>query len=194
MFVRFLSKMNGRNSVEKAYYLIKEFWIYLKLSCSPYARRIQRFLALPYCYLFLVDWQTIPVGRIQVLRDFFYIYFVLKYFPDNYSPCRLWEKPRDQWVYYYGSNYDPYQRHRLGRYVQPSKYSVVYEDKWLCHELCAAKAIPVPPLLALIRPKDRLQDVLRDVSAAHPEIRRFVVKPVDGRGGAPGKDCCKERW
>ena len=63
----------------------------------PIIRRILRFIALPYCYFFLVNWKECTASRLQVLKDLLYIFFKLKYYPDNYSPCRFWEKDRKEW-------------------------------------------------------------------------------------------------
>ena len=93
-------------------------WRRLGRWACPYRRRLVRFLALPYCYLRLVDWRQCRASRVRVLLDLLYIFFRLKYFPGNYSPCRLWEKERRQWVRYYGSGYDAYQRARLQREVR----------------------------------------------------------------------------
>ena len=94
-----------------------QFWF----ACVPYVRRFLRFLALPYCFS-KVNWKECTKTKTQVAFDFLYIFFRLKYFPDNYSPCRLWEKNRAEWAYYYGSNYDPYQRRQLRKVVQPAAY------------------------------------------------------------------------
>ena len=92
----------------------------------PLIRRVIRFLALPYCFFKMIDWKECQISKYQVLRDLLYIFFRLKYFPDNYSLCRLWEKERTQWAYYYGSIYDAYQRSQLRCSVGKKKYEELF--------------------------------------------------------------------
>lgn len=144
-------------------------------------RRILRFLALPYCYFVYVNWKECPATRLQVAKDFFYIFFYLKYFPINYSLCRLWEKPREEWKFYYGSVYDAWQRSRLRKEVFPLVYRIVYDDKSLTHRLCEANGLPVPEFMGIINP-DECRVFLDDLFKKHPE-KTFIIKPLSGRGG-----------
>ena len=59
----------------------------------------------------MVNWDECDRNKILVCYDHLYIFFALKYFPDNYTSCRLWEKPRSEWKYYYGRGYDPLANH-----------------------------------------------------------------------------------
>lgn len=147
----------------------------------PVIRRVLRFFALPYCYVNCVNSEVRPLKRTQVIKDFIFIFFRLKYFPDNYSLCRLWEKPRNEWAAYYGSIYDPLQRGRLRRKVLPLKYRIVYDDKYLCHQLCIANGIPAPELHGVVDP-EKFYRRASSLLAAQPE-RALIVKPLSGRGG-----------
>ena len=147
----------------------------------PLIRRILRFLALPYCYFVYVNWEVCPRSRTQVIKDLLFIFFKLKYFPDNYSLCRLWEKPRNEWAEYYGSIYDPLQRAKLRRKVLPMRYRVVYDDKHLCHQLCIANNIPVPEFHGIVD-RDNFHHIASALLVAEPQ-RALIVKPFTGRGG-----------
>ncbi len=147
----------------------------------PLIRRFLRFLALPYFCFVNVSCKECTATKVQVLKDSLYIFFKLKYSPDNYSLCRLWEKPHKEWSYYYGSIYDPYQRGKLRRAVLPKKYGLLYDNKEICYELCVAKRIPLPVQYGVV--DDRTFKILiRDIFRIQPS-KRVIVKPVDGRGG-----------
>ena len=118
----------------------------------PYIRRIIRFCLLPYCYFKLVPWHECTRSRINVLKDLLYIFFVLKYYPDNYGPCRLWEKDKSEWSFYYGSSYDPYQRQKLRKFVQRYDYRILYEDKELWQQFAKGLHIALPPYFGVIDP------------------------------------------
>ena len=154
----------------------------VKRELTPYARRLVRFMALPYCYFFQINWRECTASRLRVALDLLYIFFELKYYPDNYSPCRLYEKPRCEWPYYYGSGYDPYQRHRLRREVQPQEYQILFENKEVCHQLCRGNELPVPRMLGALDPREeyrvRLAGLLSSSSTS-----RAIIKPVLGSAG-----------
>jgi hypothetical protein len=145
-------------------------------------RRMIRFLALPYCYFKLVNWKECSASRLQVIIDLLYIFFKLKTFPDNYSPCRLWELDRELWKYYYGSSYHPYQRKKLRKEVQQYAYQILYNDKSVCDQLCKGIGIKLPVTFGIIKPKDdyhkKIQDVFRDSGA-----EKLIIKPIMGHAG-----------
>src|SRR6056297_802144 len=125
------------------------------LSESPaFIRRFLRFLALPYCYFFYINWKICKVSRLRVIYDLFYIFFGLKFFPENYSLCHLWEKKRSDWKYYYGSVYDALQRSRLRKEVFPIKYRIIFDDKNVCHQLCIANHLPAPYQFGIVSPDE----------------------------------------
>ena len=148
----------------------------------PYVRRFIRFLALPYCYFNMINWDECTASRLQVARDLLYIFFVLKYFPDNYSPCRLWEKARRDWILYYGSIYDPYQRSRLRKHVQRKAYEIVFQDKEICYKLCMASGLPLPRQFGLLEPTEDYREQIRSMLTENG-VERIIVKPVTGKGG-----------
>ncbi len=148
----------------------------------PVIRQILRFFALPYCYFFYVNWKECTASKFQVAKDLWYIFFKLKYYPDNYSKCRLWELPRREWIYYYGSVYNPWQRWKLRKEVFPIKYRLLYDDKNICYLLCKANQIPVPVgqgLVDTVSFKKRICDLFKEC----PD-KTLIVKPIEGRGGA----------
>lgn len=148
----------------------------------PYFRRFLRFLALPYCYFRLVNWAECKASKLQVLKDLFYIFFALKYFPDNYSLCRLWEKDRSEWIYYYGSIYDPYQRSRLRKKVQKKEYEIIFQDKNICYKLCQASNLPLPRQYGVIEPFGDYKKFIKLIFDKN-EITQLMIKPVAGKGG-----------
>jgi hypothetical protein len=161
---------------------IKEKISFLLSSLVPYFRRIIRFFALPYAFVFMVDWDECNIGKIQVTKDFFYIFFHLKYYPDNYSSCRLWEIKREEWKFFYGSNYDPYQRGKLRRFVQPKKYEILYEDKQVCYQLCKAANIPLPVQYATVSAGDNYIKIFNEIFK-RTNGKKFIIKPTLGRAG-----------
>ncbi|MCR8915811.1 hypothetical protein FDP08_03460 [Marinobacter panjinensis] len=146
----------------------------------PYIRRFLRFLALPYCFS-KVNWKECTKSKTQVAFDFLFIFFRLKYYPDNYSPCRLWEKSKSEWVYYYGSNYDPYQRRQLRKSVQPRAYEIVFQDKVLSEMLCTAKNIATPEIIRIVKEGENIERVAQEL--AKRELRNLIFKPRSGKGG-----------
>lgn len=149
-------------------------------SGAPYIRRFFRFLALPYCFS-KVNWSECSKSKSQVAFDFIYIFFRLKYYPDNYSPCRLWEKSRSEWQFYYGSNYDPYQRRQLRKYVQPRIYEIVFQDKVISEMLCMSKNIPSPEIIKIVNEGESLEHVALELSIQ--KLNNLIFKPRSGKGG-----------
>ena len=148
----------------------------------PVIRMALRFAALPYCYLKLVNWDQCTASRIQVLKDLFYIFFKLKYFPYNYSPCRLWEKTRKEWHFYYGSIYEPYQRSKLRREVQKFEYIYLFDNKEISEIICRGIGISMPKYYGVVSPymnyTERIQGVV-----LNDKRKKLMIKPVMGQGG-----------
>ncbi len=148
----------------------------------PHLRQFLRFLALPYCYFFLVDWRECSASRLQVVRDFLHIFFVLRNFPDNYASCRLFEKDRREWPFYFGSSYNPFQRGKLCKVVQPFEYQVLFEDKEVCQRLCRGADLAIPRACGVLDPARPLPEQVHDLCAGaggHP----LIAKPVTGNSG-----------
>ena len=167
---------------EKIYYTLINFFSNLGTTIIPYSRRFLRFLALPYAYFYMMDWDECKASRIKVAFDFLYIFFILKYFPDNYSLCRFWEKDRSEWKYYYGSIYNPYNRARLRKKVQLDEYRILFDDKEVCYQLCQSANLPLPRQFAVIDDTGDIHKLLKDL---HQEtgLDKFIIKPVTGKGG-----------
>ncbi len=149
---------------------------------NPYARRLIRFIALPYCYFYMIDWNQCTASRWQVINDFFYIFFILRYFPDNYAQCRLWEKTRDEWAFYYGSIYDSYQRAAFEKEVVKVNYRNIFSDKEIVGQLCKSEDIPHPICLCCLDIYDNSIEIISEKLKENPETR-LILKPVNGSGG-----------
>lgn len=152
-----------------------------KCSLLPHIRMLFRFIALPYAYFILVNWNECKASRWQVFKDFIYIFFVLRDFPDYYTVLRLWERDRAEWKYFYGSNYNPYQRAALQKYLQPVEYNILFEDKYICHQLCDSGGIPVPEFLGYIQPAENYLQKITDIVDQIDD--KIIIKDCRGRGG-----------
>lgn len=153
-----------------------------RVALTPYARRGLRLLALPVCCLKLAGSEECRVSRARALLDMLYIFFRLKYLPENYVACRMWEWDRRDWPLFYGSIYDSYQRGRLRREVQPEEYKILFDDKHLCQVLCAAAGLPVPRLIGRADSDEELRRLVQSALAAEPDLR-LILKPLIGSGG-----------
>lgn len=151
-------------------------------SVTPHLRMFLRFLALPYCFFFLINWQECKKSKLRVCGDLLYIFFVLKYYPYNYSLCRLWEKPRADWALYYGSIYEPYQQARLSRDVQREAYKIIFDDKEVCHQICKSLDLPLPRQVGILDPESSYTRDLEKFLDDHPD-NDLIIKPVRGAGG-----------
>jgi len=148
----------------------------------PYIRRVIRFALLPHCYFKLVPWQECTRSRIKVLADLLYVFFVYKYYPENYGPCRFWEKDKNEWRFYYGSSYDPYQRQKLRKFVQRADYRILYEDKELWQQFAMGLQVSLPRYFGVVDPggsyKEKIKTILDEKHNG-----RIIIKPVTGRAG-----------
>ena len=152
------------------------------LSEAPaFVRRILRFLALPYCYSHYINWKECDAPRLRVLYDLIYIFFHLKFFPENYSLCHLWRKKRSEWKYYYGSVYDALQRSRLRKKVFPLEYRILFDDKNVCYQLCRANNLPVPDQFGVVA-INGIRNFLLNLFM-NQQSKKFIIKPLKGRGG-----------
>jgi len=148
----------------------------------PHFRQFLRFLGLPYCFFFLVNWKECTAPPLRGASGLLYIFFVLRSYPDNYSNCRLFEKPRSTWDVYYGSNYNPFQRGKLFREVQPPEYQVVFEDKEVCQRVCQGLGFTVPRMVGSLDPGRPLAGQLTALLASEPDGEYFA-KPATGSAG-----------
>lgn len=149
---------------------------------SVIGARIIRFLAIPYAMATRIDWPNCPRNVLVVLFDHLYIFFRLGYYPDNYGQCRLWEKKRSEWKYYWGSGYDPYVVSLLHRKVQRRDCDVLFEDKEVCYELCRSYGLPLPRQYVTLNPGNGAASAIRGIFGdGHPH--QLLLKPIGGSGG-----------
>jgi glutathione synthase/RimK-type ligase-like ATP-grasp enzyme len=147
----------------------------------PLLRRIQRFAALPICFMG-IKWDQCRKKKISVIFDLLYIYFFLKDYPDNYMQCRLFEKNKNLWTYYYGSGYNPLQRKHLSKNVWIKKYQIIFNDKRITQQLCKASSLPTPRIIGLITTKEELWSILEGFQNENYE-NGYIIKPIDGSAG-----------
>lgn len=170
------------NAIDKYYMAIMECGKTYISKMAPHLRMLIRFFALPYAYFILMNWKECMASPYQVFKDFIYIFFVLKDFPDYYSVFRLWEKDRSEWKFYYGSIYNPYQRGKLRKEIQKKEYEILFEDKFVCHQLCAGAGIPVPEFLGYVQPADDFINYVSGLFDNKSNIK-IIIKSSRGKGG-----------
>lgn len=163
---------------ERATFAVRE----LGRALVPYLRRAVRLAALPWLFFTQIDRRECPLPAWRIAADLSYIFFVLKYFPDNYAACRLWEVPRESWVWYYGSSYNPYPRAQLRRAVQRPQYTALFEDKEVADLLCRGVGLPQPRLLGVLDPDADYRAEL-PAMVARAGLAAAIVKPVGGAAG-----------
>jgi hypothetical protein len=150
---------------------------------APYFRQLLRFLALPYCLTSSVDWNECPRSWPSVAADMLYIFFRLGYYPDNYGKCRLWEIPRSDWRWYYGSGYNPFQRARLSRKVQRPAYKIMFHDKQVAQLLAESLGIRMPGCRGYIESGRTIQEFLTELARRYGTSGELIIKPVLGKAG-----------
>lgn len=143
---------------------------------------IFRFIALPYCFVKQINWNHCDKSYFQIMKDLIYIFFRLGYYPDNYSPCRLWEKTREEWSYYYGSTYNPLQRYKLRKEVQRYEYQILFNDKVVCDQLCKSINVRMPKTYGVINKNDSYNAIIRNIFVAH-KMHKLILKPIMGHAG-----------
>lgn len=149
----------------------------------PLIRQALRFCALPYCYTKLINWKLCKQSKARVAFDLMNIFFKLKYFPDNYSPCRFWEQDPKEWVYYYGSCYHPQQRARLRKNVQPFDRLIVFNDKVLCEQFCRGMNVQIPESFGVITPDMEYKKKIHQ-AFTFSLVDKLIIKPILGRSGS----------
>jgi glutathione synthase/RimK-type ligase-like ATP-grasp enzyme len=169
--------------VEQLIEALKARWRAVSTVIKPYLRQMLRIAALPYCYSYQVDWTSCTRSRLGVAWDLIYIFVKYGYYPDNYGQCRLYDRPRSQWKYYFGSGYNPFQRALLEKSIQPAKYHVLFEDKEVCQQICQGSGLPVPRLVAVLPPQETVASLLNRIQS-EVQSRQLIMKPVSGLGGA----------
>lgn len=149
---------------------------------NPIIDRFVDFFGLPNCYLKIISFGECKKAGLSIVLDLLELYFGYKTFPDHYGPCRLWEVKKDEWKYYYGSNYRSYQRARLRRKVQPSEYTIVFDDKSICESLCREIGVNMPHTLGVIRAGENYEWSI-ETFFNNSESNVLFVKPLRGAAG-----------
>ncbi|MEM0895884.1 MAG: ATP-grasp fold amidoligase family protein [Verrucomicrobiota bacterium] len=144
--------------------------------------RFLRFLSLPYLVATSVNREECRRNSILVYLDFLYIFFRLGGYPDHYTACRLWEKPKSEWKFFYGRGYDPRAIARRNRRARRAECDVLFEDKEVCYQLCQSFGFPLPAQHAVLDPNDDLEPALTDIFD-QSTTETLYLKPVGGDGG-----------
>lgn len=106
----------------------------------------------------------------------------MKYYPDNYGPCRLWEKDRKELTCYYGSSYNSYPRDKLRKKVQPFEYQILFDDKSVCGQLCKGIDVIMPKSFGIISPFDDFQGKIKNIFE-NSKLDKLIIKPILGHAG-----------
>ena len=147
-----------------------------------YYDRMRQFFALPGCYHRIRSSKDCNRSRIGLALDLLSLFFTYKTFPDNYGPCRLWELNKDDWRFFYGSNYSPHQLARLRNRVQPAEYRILFNDKFLCVLLCKALGIRTPITYGTIDPRQDYRSQLKSWFRTS-SAQALIIKPLFGEVG-----------
>ena len=145
-------------------------------------QRFRQFLALPGCYRQVRAFKECPRKGIALAGDLLTLFFSYKTFPDHYGLCRLWEVDRDDWKYYYGSNYSPHQRMRIAAALKQQDYRIMFVDKFLCTMYGKGMGIPSPQTYGIIDPGEDYRGLIRTWFQTAP-AGAMIIKPLYGRGG-----------
>lgn len=148
---------------------------------NQYLRRILRLFIIPKIYIYNVPWDECKKNKFLVFYDFIYIYFILKYSPYNYGPCRLWEKNRKEWFSYYGSIYEPYQRKKIRKKIQPEKYKYIFDNKIITYQKLHNLDIEFPKCFCTVD-KENIKEKIYYIFD-NENVSKLIFKPVSGKGG-----------
>lgn len=154
----------------------------ISLKTRLYYDRFKQFFMLPGCYNKVRAFKDCKKSRISIVIDLLTWFFSYKTFPDHYGFCRLWEVDRNDWKYYYGSNYQPHQLARLKKVIQPLEYRVMFNDKYLCVLLCQALGIRVPRTYGVLDPARDYRQQIETWLEASP-AQKLLIKPLFGEMG-----------
>ena len=178
------------SQIEIYYDKLKYGSTYIVSEIKPLLRRLIKYFALPLCVLEIALYKDKTVSTITAIKDVTFIFFKLKYYPDNYIPCRLWEKKRDIWYLYYGSIYDAYQRKKLKKEVQKEEYEIVFLDKSICYSMCRAYNLPLPKQFGCVENTNECIKLVKEIFSKKSKIK-LILKPVLGKGGKNINVCYK---
>lgn len=144
--------------------------------------RAKQFFELPGCNRRIRAIADCPKRGPALARDLLIWFFDYKTFPGHYGLSRLWEVDRAEWTYYYGSNYDPHQKTKLKRFVEPLEYRILFNDKYLCVLVCEALGIRVPRTRGTVDPAHDYRAAIASWLGQSP-AGKLIVKPLLGEMG-----------
>ena len=144
--------------------------------------RFKQFFMLPSYYRKVRAIKNCGRSRAGLAFDLLTLFFSYKTFPDHYGLCRLWEVDRNDWKYYYGSNYLPHQLARLKKTVQPLEYRVMFNDKYICALLCQALGIRIPLTHGILDPAHDYRSQIAGWLVSSP-AGKLIIKPLYGEMG-----------
>jgi len=145
-------------------------------------RRFWEFFTLPRYFRILRANPECTRSSSGLALDLLIWYFSHKTLPTHYGKYRLWEVGREDWKYYYASNYRPHQDARLSKAVQPLEYRILFDDKYVCALLCQALGFRIPRTYGVLDPRRDYRRQLQ-VWLEASDARRLIIKPLCGRSG-----------
>lgn len=149
---------------------------------NPVIDRIIQFFTLHSIYSEVTKFKECKKYRLDIVLDLMELFSSYKTFPDNYHKCRLWEVEKSKWKYYYGSNYQSYQRSRLRRNVQRDEYQILFTDKAVCEQLCKGIGVRLPHIYGIIRTDHNYKEKILSLFQNSTKDL-FIIKPLLGSGG-----------
>lgn len=160
----------------------KRFRIFLLRRFKQVKDRFDTFMTIPAVYRKIVSKKIHGKSSWRILSDLLTLFFKYKLSPDCYYLCRLWEVDRSDWKYYYGSNYRQPQKSKMQELLQPSRYSILFSDKYICQKLCMAIGVPTPKTFGVIYPDQDYREIILKIFQ-ESQGERFFLKPLIGGGG-----------
>jgi glutathione synthase/RimK-type ligase-like ATP-grasp enzyme len=149
---------------------------------NPIIDRFINFFSLPNCYREIIKLKECKKSRFAIAIDLLELFFSYKTFPDHYGPCRLWEVDKSNWKYYFGSNYQSYQKAKLLKMVQPDKYLILFNDKAVCELLCKGIGVDQPHTYGIISPDQNYREKIHSWFC-DSSIDKLIIKPLSESGG-----------
>lgn len=180
---KLLDDKNYKDSIDILYCWISSLFCSIGMYIRLTFRLFIRFFAINYYFLNGINWNKCKKNKFLVYLDLQFIFWILRYYPENYYSCRLWKKKKSDWFYYYGSIYDPLQRKALRRDIHKVENIDIFENKYTCYCYCRNWDLPVPETIIVFNPAysgfDRFKMELRE----NP-TQEFILKFNSGKGGS----------
>jgi len=149
---------------------------------NPRIDRSINFFSLPKIFFEMLKNKECHKPSITIATDLFELFFKYKTFPDHYGPCRLWEIDKSDWKYFYGSNYQSYQKAKLLKTALPRNYSILFNDKSVCELLCRGIGVNQPQTYGTISPDQNYKEMIYSWFADFT-MDTLIVKPLFGSAG-----------